>query len=361
MPTQDKTTKLWTGNVQRRGYPRKVKKGFLTKTRAKDWERITWLNLKNPQKTLLTFSQASTKYLKWCEKRRKLNTYRQKTFIITTAITALQSDPPLSDITKTLIEKCLDSRFEKDGGKSANRDLRELHTLFNWLIEHSHCDHNPCKGVEKYQEEMFIKYVPPPEDINSVLLQASPLEYDFLQCIYHLAARKGEIQRLKWEDINFETGTLILWTMKRKGGSYESDEMKINSVLNEILEDRYKNRDRQSPFVFPNKEGGAISKNTLDNIMPKLCLKAKIKPFTLHSIRHHVAAVMADSKKLSLIEIQRQLRLKRATTTDIYLKSLITGENRAADVLENAQKKVFHTKVHTLKPKKKAGVKSPNP
>lgn len=76
------------------------------------------------------------------------------------------------------------------------------------------------------------------------------------------------------------------------------------------------------------------SKNTLDNIMPRLCKVAEVKPFGFHAIRHHVSAVMADSKKLSLVEIQKQLRHKRATT-DIYLRSLVNGENKASNVLEN--------------------------
>jgi len=80
--------------------------------------------------------------------------------------------------------------------------------------------------------------------------------------------------------------------------------------------------------------------------------KADINQFTLHAIRHHVTAVMADSKKLSLIEIQKQLRHKRATTTDVYLRSLINGENRASEVLGDSQKKGIHTKRHTLHQKK---------
>ena len=172
--------------------------------------------MKNPGKIVLTFSKASTEYLEWCEKRRRLNTYRQKAFIIRSAITSFQYDPPLSEISKTTIETYLDQRFESDGGKAANRDLRELKTIFNWFVSREYCSHNPCVGVEGYQEDVFIKYVPPPEDINAVLLQANPMEYDFLQCIYHLSARLGEIQRAKWEDVNFETGSVTLWTMKRR-------------------------------------------------------------------------------------------------------------------------------------------------
>jgi flagellar motor switch protein FliG len=45
---------------------------------------------------------------------------------------------------------------------------------------------------------------------------------------------------------------------------------------------------------------------------------------------------MAASKKLSLVDIQRQLRHKSATTTNHYLTGLIT-ESNAADVIEEMQ------------------------
>ncbi|MEA1967094.1 MAG: site-specific integrase [Thermodesulfobacteriota bacterium] len=231
--------------------------------------------------------------------------------------------------------------------------MRELKTTFNWLVSRRLCPSNPCIGIEEYEEDSFVRYVPPPEDINAVLLAAEPWEYDFLQCIYHTAARRGEIQRVKWDDINFQTGKIILWTRKRKGGSLEPDELSMNSVLAELLENRYRDRHRESPYVFPNNDGQMISKNTLDNVMPRLCRKTGIKPFGFHAIRHHVSAIMADSKKLSLVQIQKQLRHKRTTTTDIYLKSFTGDETGAAGVLEKAQKKEVHTKVHTIYPKKK--------
>jgi len=301
------------------------------------------------------FSEASNDYLVWCEKHRKLNTYRQKSFIFRSLIASWGYDPSLDIINKKMIEDYLDSRFEKSGGASANRDLRELTTLFRWFYNNKYCGNdNPCLGIERYKPTPYVRYVPPPEDINAVMLVADQFEYDFIQCVYHTAARRKELQRMKWDDVNFQTGSLILWTRKRKGGGLEKDELKINSVIFDVLERRYRNRNRQSPWIFCNEQGEQISKNTLDNIMPRICKKAKIKHFGFTAIRHHVAAVLADSKKLSLIEIQKQLRHKRATTTDIYLKSLIVGENRAADVLENAQKKVFNTKINTIPLKKRS-------
>ena len=77
--------------------------------------------------------------MSWCEKNRKLNTYRQKSFIFRSLIASWGYDPSLDIINKKMIEDYLDSRFEKTGGAFANRDLRELTTLFWWFYNNKYC------------------------------------------------------------------------------------------------------------------------------------------------------------------------------------------------------------------------------
>jgi integrase len=69
------------------------------------------------------------------------------------------------------------------------------------------------------------------------------------------------------------------------------------------------------------------------DMMLKLCKKAKVKHFSLHAIRHHVAALLAY--KLSLMEVSKILRHRNLTTTDIYLRSLVKIETRGIKVLDD--------------------------
>jgi integrase len=346
MPTKDRLRETWTGVVQKRGYPFKKKRGFKTKTAAMEWERKTFQNLKaGPKKIPLTFSQASTEYLLWSKKRRNKNTYRQKAFIFRSFIAFLCQDPAIDSIKTEMIEAYLDARFESSGGKSANRDCRELKTIFNWLIDRGLIQFNPCRKIERYKETPYIRYVPPAKDINAVMLAANGWEFDFLQCIYHTAARRVEILRLTWDDINFQTGTIKLWTKKRRGGSLEPDELIMNKVLQGILERKYRERDHAVKYVFPNRNNEMISQNTIVHLMPRLCKAAGVKPFGFHSIRHFVTGIMADSKKLSLVDIQKMLRHKRATTTDLYLNQIAESKTTAADILGNSVQKKVQPKV----------------
>ena len=335
MPTFRKMDRTWSGRIRLTGCPERTKYGFKTKTAAKEWERQEKERLKIPEVIRLTFSTGCTLYLDFCKKRFQKNTWRQKAHIIRGFIFSMGCDSLIDEIRPVHIRTYLDTQFDNGTGKTANRHLREINTIFNWLISEDIIMLNPAKSILRYSEEQYIKYVPLVEDINAVILISSPNEQDMILTLYHTGARLSEILNLKWEDINFNTSTIRLWTRKRKGG-VEYDELEINGVLYAILSRRYLNHDKKSLYVFFDSKGDSGKKSTWDNVMVKLCKKAGVKKFGFHSIRHHVAALLADSGKVSLIEIQKQLRHKRATTTDIYLKSLVREKSRAADVLENS-------------------------
>jgi len=336
MPTMDKKAGYWVGRVRVSGYPTRKKRGFKTKAAAAKWERQEKERLRRPL-TVGVFSMACGSYIKYCERRYQLNTYRQKASLCKRLISFLGHDPALDKITTLMISDYLDSRFDAHNGKTANRDLREIKTLFNWLNKTGHYEGpNPARAIERYAEEEFIKYMPPIEDINRVIMVANDKERAFIRLILHTGARRSEILRLKWDDVNFEKATIALSTRKRHGGNLESDLVDMNNTAGAILADLYSKRDKSTPYVFPNSRGGSGGTEAWKLVMPKLCNRAGVKPFGFHSLRHYVAATLADSGKLSLSEIRDQLRHKRSTTTDAYLRSLVREKSRAADILEEA-------------------------
>lgn len=148
---------------------------------------------------------------------------------------------------------------------------------------------------------------------------------------------------MKWADIDFEKNILTLWTQKRQGGILEADEIEIAKGLREILLRRHITRQLNEEYVFPSPHGGKLSKNTIDKILPRLfqklnkdLLKEKQIPrFTMHSIRHHSAALLAT--RLPLLEVQKILRHKRATTTDTYLRSMVKISTKGIGVLDELE------------------------
>jgi len=336
MPTWNQKTKSYMGRVRVSGNPQTTKTGFKNREAAKRWELNTKHAIKNAKpipepETRLTFVSVSSDYLTSCQNHDYASgTIATKSQIFRDFVTFFKFDPPLENIDKQLIESYLNSKPRK---KTSNRHLRELNTLFNWLKKNKYIQSNPCDDIEKYRTKKYYPYVPPPQDINKVLSIASDFEYDFLQTIYHLSARRKEIITLAWDDVDFENRTVALWTRKRFGGQLERDTLKMNNILCGILQERLK--DKICDWVF-HIEGRQLTRTKIEKMTIRLCKIAEVKKFGFHAIRHHVSALMAASKKLSLVDIQRQLRHKSATTTNHYLTGLV-NESNAANVIEEMQ------------------------
>lgn len=340
MAYQDKKTKTWVGDSRVTGYPRRKKRGFKTKREAKKWEMDLREKLLNPgpEQIQLKISKACLLYLEHCKRRGfNLNTYRYKANIYKKMIQFFAQDINIESIDSIAIEEFLDHVFDVKSGKTANRYKREIKCLFNYLKKRHYIDIDPTTPIEDYQEKVFKKYVPPPEDIKTVLKVANQFESDIIRTVFHTAARSGEIRNIKYDDVDFKNNSLRLWTRKRKNGVSESDSIDMSKSVKQIFKRKIKKCSVDYPWIFQNSKGQKLSKTSIDRIMPKLCKNAKVKYFGFHSIRHYIAVQLALNN-WPLIKIQRFLRHKRATTTDIYLRSLIQIKTDGASIIDDIER-----------------------
>jgi integrase len=162
-------------------------------------------------------------------------------------------------------------------------------------------------------------------------------EQDFIECIYHLLARKSEIVRPTWEDVNFEERWGRLYTRKRRGGDLQADYLPMNKTLYRVLRHRWERRDKTTPYVF---QFGA---NKIGYMMERLCKRAGVKRFGFHAIRHHVASILNDPKKASMKQIQKLLRHLRQTTTETYLHEIEGSLHKAISILDEREEEKSRT------------------
>jgi integrase len=289
-------------------------------------------------------------YLEDCKDRFQKNTWRQKAFVFRNFLTFINDNPEAESISKQTFAEYLKFRKEQkdktdkkakkieNGVCVANRDLKEFKALYNWCIRQELLLKNPCHNIESYPEQTKVKYVPPAEDINKVLLAADREDMDLILTLYHTAGRTSEVLNLTWEDINFEQRWVRLWTRKRRGGELQEDKLAMTETLNGVLKRRWDNRDKTTAYVFHNADGARYTYTQKRDTMKKLCRKAGVKIFGFHAIRHHVASILADSGKASLSQIQKMLRHRRTTTTDNYIKTLDPQLRQIANVLDEQGK-----------------------
>ena len=143
-----------------------------------------------------------------------------------------------------------------------------------------------------------------------------------------LAARKGEVFRLKWSDIDFAANTVTLWTRKRAGGDLEADVVPMVGRLKQVLLAWWEHRPIKAEWVFVNLDDTPFCKQYLgqpfrarQHVMKKLCAKAGVRAFGFHAIRHLTASLLYREGQPVAV-IQAILRHKSAQTTTRYLQSL---------------------------------------
>lgn len=171
----------------------------------------------------LMYSVMCAEHLTECEARFTRNTVREKYLHLTEFATHLGADIAAHDVTVAQAKAFILSVQKAHGNKSANRRLRTLKACWNAFKEE--IEKNPWRMVKPYPEDEYVKYVPPPGDVAAVLDKAAPWERRFLHLLILTGARQGEILQFTWEDVNFERGTLSLWTRKRQGGSRQERKM----------------------------------------------------------------------------------------------------------------------------------------
>jgi integrase len=266
-----------------------------------------------------------------------------------------------SDITTAMVQSYL-IRRSKISANTANSDLRYLKAVFNYGIKIKLIKDNPAKGIEFFPVDKTEKYVPPPEDVLKVLLVADFDTQDYLCTIKDSMARVGEVNRLKWSDVNFDDRYVVLYTRKKKGGHLTPRRIPMTTKLYDILLRRHKNRDKTKLWVFWHRYWDREKKTWVDapykdrkKIMRSLCKKADVKYFRFHALRHAGASLM-DNLGVNTGSIQRILGHENRTTTEIYLHSMGESERKAMDIFEQANQSFeekSHTDSHTEKTKKK--------
>ena len=332
----------WKGRIQKDG---KIKqKLFDTKADALTWE--TEQRQADWSKTSMTYSlgEWAQDYLDYSQKfSAKTYGEKRKTFKEFFAATNDKGQPivtpqmPATKLTAGQVLSVLQKQFEARSGYAANKDRKNLVAAWNWGVTYRDMPQtNPCL-VEKFPEERSPRYVPPEEDFWRVYNLAEGQDRIMLTVFLHLGARRGEVFRLRWIDVDFDSGRIRLSTRKRLLGALEFDWLPMTKELQAQLKWWLKNNCfPESAYVFNCADerkfcSGHYGKpfQYRQMFMKQACKKAGVKLFGFHAIRHLTASILYKlGEPVSVI--QTIMRHKSPITTERYLRTLGLEETRSA-------------------------------
>jgi len=266
---------------------RQTQAWFKTKTEAKQAEAKRREEIANPEKQIETEkTQTDMAFLELVNKRLDhVKAYNSDSHYGTYLYLARRwvkewGDSFCNKITQEMVQDYILER-RKVSAFTANKDLRYLRSTFNYGLKKKFIKINPANEIEFFPVEKKIKDTPSTEDIDKVIEIADSNTQDYLWTIRETMARVGEINRLTWDDVNFNGQYVILYTRKKKGGHLTPRKVPMSKKLFEILSQRYLKRDKSKPWIFwhtfwssktgDKKEGPYTNRK---RIMRSLCKKA---------------------------------------------------------------------------------------
>jgi len=182
---------------------------------------------------------------------------------------------------------------------TVNRYMALVKATLNLAVRNGKIEKNPAKSVKLFQENNArVRYLTEAEEIR--LFEALPEELKPLVTVaLHTGLRKGELLHLRWEDVDFHSGTLTV--ARSKNG--EARRVPMNSLVKDtILNVRREQiqaarakaegtREILSPFVFCTTVGSFW--HHLNRKWYPALRRAELQDFRFHDLRHTFCSRLA--------------------------------------------------------------------
>lgn len=244
----------------------------------------------------------------------------------------------LSELKSTFL--CKITRFKKPRQpQSWNRYLSSISCVFEMCCrEWQWLEFNPARRIKREREAPGrVRFLS--DDERSQLLEGcrnsrSPHLYLLVVLALSTGMRRGEIKRLKWEQVDLNKGVIILHHTKNK----ERRRVPIRGLALTLLREHARVRRIDSDYVFAGDKTAVRGEPfSLDNFWYRALKEADLKDFRFHDLRHSTASYLAMDGA-SLLEIAEALGHK---TLQMVKRYSHLAESHTASVIAHMNQKIF--------------------
>ena len=316
----------WMAEVEMKGFRKRHR--CKTKKEALAWEAQTRKQVSQKRMTctasLLDWCNA---YLDYCNEKFVRTTYlekRQAFRLLFESGFAADSGPDA--LTPFPLLRHFQKQSKERSGNAANKDRKNLAAAYSWAVKFlSFPPSNPFLQIPRQGEARSPRRVPTLAEFWQVYEAATPGQDRRMLLVYlYSGARRSELFRLRWDDVDFEQGRIRLYTMKTKDGSFRADWVYLTDEAMQALREQRKGCECSASLVFCDPAtGGAFHARI--QWLRRLCVRAGVERFGHHGIRHLCATILA-ARGVPLVDIQRHLRHENLTTTQRYIHHLTKNQ-----------------------------------
>lgn len=302
-------------------------KRFLTKKEAEEAERLFLVKKDNPMNK--EFILVAADYLEDLKKRRNESTYYSYKKDYENHIYDFFKKMFINEITVNNIKgwhEYLENK--KISVDYMNKIYNILKCIFDFAMKNYGLENNPVKIVGRFEkrhdqvikDEEKIRYITF-EDFNKFISVIDNILWNtFFNFLFYTGMRRGEVQALNWNDIDFENSLIIVnksLSVKTNKDIYkitttktkQNRKIKMSKHLKDVLLNYKKEMMKYSDFnekwfVFGNSR--FLPQTSIDRYKHKYFEKYnnehkdKIKEITIHEFRHsHVSLLINEYIKTS--------------------------------------------------------------
>ncbi len=240
---------------------------------------------------------------------------------------------PLNRITWAVVENYKRSRLEEGASKvTINKELKLLKTIFRRAID-TDMYRGSIPKIELFpdREKEIVRSLTP-EEAQKLIEECPEWFKPVVIFALNTGLRAGEIFSLRWEQVDFEKGIIILQRDSTK--TKEEYKVFINPTVMELLREIKSKQEQEGirhGFVFTNRYGlpYRYEDKTYRRVFTTACKRAGIENFRFHDLRHTFASWVAMNSR-DIYAVQKLLNHKNirmtkryAHLTDDYLKNIV--------------------------------------
>jgi len=188
----------------------------------------------------------------------------------------------VNDLTLWEIEQFKQKR-KKEGRtpETINKDLGALRRMINLAIEWQLLDINPLLGMKLLRVPVTMRRTIKDWEFAKLYGVAPEHFKPILLCAYFTGMRRGEIQNLKWDDVNFEENYILVAQSK-------NNEYRTIPICDNLTDTLIKlKKEKMTDFVFNTPRGIPYQSNTAwKRVWINTLKKSGIEYCRFHDIRH---------------------------------------------------------------------------
>jgi integrase len=246
---------------------------------------------------------------------RRPNTRRDYGLLLRNEILPALGGQKVGAVTSSDVDNLHRKITERGATYQANRTVLILSKMFSLAVRWRMRPDNPCKGLERNQEEKRSRYLSESElsALGAALAAHSEQQAaNIFRLPLLTGARRGEVLGLAWAQLDLASGVWIKPSAHTK--QKKEHRVPLSDAATELLRQIHAESGAPSRWVFPSGKGHIVDPK---KSWASVCKAAGISGLRMHDLRHSYASMLVGSG-LSLPVIGALLGHTQPSTTHRY-------------------------------------------